>query len=91
MEAASSSEIVAAMYPCTRRHIADNESQYLYENLTCCVDNMFFVHCGRFYLSHAELNPICHFLVLLRAHRILHVSRIRVNPYPANVENTVSS
>jgi hypothetical protein len=27
----------------------------------------------------AELNPICHLLVLLGAHHILHVSRIRVN------------
>jgi hypothetical protein len=27
----------------------------------------------------AELNPICHFLGLLGAHHILHVSRIRVN------------
>jgi len=27
----------------------------------------------------AELNPICHFLALLGAHRILHVSKIRVN------------
>ena len=27
----------------------------------------------------AELNPICHFLALLFAHPILHVSRIRVN------------
>ena len=26
----------------------------------------------------AELNPICHLLALLGAHRILHVSRIRV-------------
>jgi len=26
-----------------------------------------------------ELNPICHLLTLLRAHPILHVSRIRVN------------
>jgi len=26
----------------------------------------------------AELNPICHLLALLEAHRILHVSRIRV-------------
>jgi hypothetical protein len=26
-----------------------------------------------------ELNPICHFLALLGAHHILHVSRIRVN------------
>jgi len=27
----------------------------------------------------AELNPNCHLLALLRAHHILHVSRIRVN------------
>ena len=27
----------------------------------------------------AELNPICHFLALLVAHHILHVSRIRIN------------
>ena len=26
----------------------------------------------------AELNPICHFLALLEAHLILHISRIRV-------------
>jgi hypothetical protein len=26
-----------------------------------------------------ELNPICHFLALLGAHHILHVSRVRVN------------
>jgi len=32
------------------------------------------------FLKHikAELNPICHLLVLLRAHHILHVSRLRV-------------
>jgi len=27
----------------------------------------------------AELNPVCHFLALLGAHHILHISRIRVN------------
>ena len=27
----------------------------------------------------AELNPICHLLLLLGAHHILHVSRVRVN------------
>jgi len=27
----------------------------------------------------AELNPICHLLVLLGAHPILHISRIKVN------------
>jgi len=26
----------------------------------------------------AELNPVCHLLTLLRAHHILHVSRIKV-------------
>ena len=26
-----------------------------------------------------ELNPICHFLALLGAHHIFHISRIRVN------------
>jgi len=26
----------------------------------------------------AELNPICHLMVLLRAHPILYISRIRV-------------
>jgi len=29
----------------------------------------------------AELNPICHLLVLLGAHHILHISRIRVKPF----------
>jgi len=29
-------------------------------------------------LLNAELNPMCHLLVLLGAHHILHVSRIRV-------------
>jgi len=29
--------------------------------------------------SNAELNPICYLLALLRAHHLLHVSRIRVN------------
>ena len=29
----------------------------------------------------AELNSICHFLALLGAHHILHISRIRVNVY----------
>ena len=30
----------------------------------------------------AELNPICHWLALLVAHHILHVSRIRVKYVP---------
>jgi len=28
-----------------------------------------------------EVNPICHLLALLGAHRILHISRIRVNVF----------
>ena len=35
---------------------------------------MFYVN-----ILNAELNPICHLLVLLGAHYILHVSRVRVN------------
>ena len=33
------------------------------------------------YIKHlnAELNHICHLLVLLGAHHILHVSKVRVN------------
>ena len=36
----------------------------------------------------AELNPICHLLALLRAHHILHVSRVRVKVHfnPSNAE-----
>jgi len=30
-------------------------------------------------MLNVELNPICHFLALLGAHHIFHVSRIRVN------------
>ena len=35
----------------------------------------------RFNPLNVELNPICYLLALLRAHHILHVSRIRVKPY----------
>ena len=35
--------------------------------------------CSRFNPLNIELNPICHLLALLGAHRIFHVSRIRVN------------
>jgi len=34
---------------------------------------------------HPELNPICHLLVFLKAHHILHVSRIKVNPSNAEL------
>jgi len=46
------------------------------------------VHTRSSYLSlihfnplNAEVNPICHLLALLGDHRILHVSRIRVNTW----------
>ena len=42
----------------------------------CINSKLFFVSC--FNPLNAELNPICHLLALLWAHRILHVSRIRV-------------
>jgi len=29
----------------------------------------------------AELNPICYLMALLRAHHIIHVSRVKVNAY----------
>ena len=35
----------------------------------------------------AELNPICHLMALLRAHPILHVSRIRVNSRDDTLSN----
>jgi hypothetical protein len=37
-----------------------------------------------------DLNPICHLLALLEAHHILHVSRVRFNPFPTNVQNMAS-
>jgi len=42
----------------------------------CCCFNFSFNPLN------AKLNPICHFLALLGAHPILHVSRIRVNIQP---------
>jgi hypothetical protein len=33
-------------------------------------------------LLNTELNPICHLLVLLRAHPVFHISRIRVKLVP---------
>jgi len=38
----------------------------------------------------SELNPICHLLLLLGAHHILHVSRIRVNKIKQNIMYTPS-
>jgi hypothetical protein len=39
----------------------------------------FWVESASFNPLNVELNPISHFLALLEAHHILHVSRIRVN------------
>jgi len=40
---------------------------------------LFYVADLLFNPLNAELNPTCQLLALLRAHHILHVSRIRVN------------
>jgi hypothetical protein len=49
---------------------------------------------GAFNTLNAKLNPICHFLALLGAHHILHVSGISVNasapPYPQDVNSNCS-
>ena len=63
--------------------------------MTTCLTSVFGDHvvvfCGHvfvcsdlavvFNLSNAELNPICQLLALLGSHRILHISRIRVNNF----------
>jgi hypothetical protein len=38
-------------------------------------------------LLNTELNPICHLLILIEAHHVLHVSRIRVK-VPVHVMKT---
>jgi hypothetical protein len=44
-----------------------------------CLDILVAICQVYFNPLNAELNPICHLLVLLGAHPILHISRIRVN------------
>ena len=39
----------------------------------------------------AELNPICHLLVLLGAHHILHISRIKVKCLIPKATNTTQN
>jgi len=46
--------------------------------LNCCCPSAYREE-GWFNPLNAELNPICHLLVLLVAHHILHVSRIKFN------------
>ena len=59
-------------------------------------ENIFGILVARFGIfkthinpSNAELNPIFHLLVLLGAHPILHVSRIRVNIQFDNIKDVV--
>jgi len=47
-----------------------------YTVVTALSQILFF---EKFNALNVELNPICHLLALLRAHHILHVSRMRVN------------
>ena len=44
-----------------------------------CVMDKNNAQCSSLYPLNAKLNNICHFLVLLGAHHIFHVSRIKVN------------
>jgi hypothetical protein len=64
----------------------------LFHTFVSKMKNFVFItetHLNKFNLLNAELNPICHILALLRAHPILHVSRIRVNSN--SVESTAGS
>ena len=45
----------------------------------------------RFNPLNADLNPICHLLVLLGAHHILHISRISVNSMILNIYSLLPS
>jgi len=60
--------------------------------LVCCIgilENPIFVYEEQFNPLKAELNPICHLLVLLGAHHILHVSRIRLESCKPSLEQTI--
>jgi hypothetical protein len=46
---------------------------------------------GKLNPLNADLNPICYLLVLLRAHHILHVSRIRVNHRFAAMQHLINN
>jgi hypothetical protein len=43
------------------------------------IELAFYKKTNSFNPLNTDLNPICHLLVLLGAHHILHVGRIRVN------------
>jgi len=46
--------------------------------LTVSLSYANVIKCNHIKPLNPELNPICYFLALLRAHHFLHVSRIRV-------------
>ena len=54
----------------------------------------YYSHLGRwrtdFNPLNAKLNPICHFQALLGARHILHVSRLRVNLPPFDIQGQIS-
>jgi len=53
-----------------------------FDYVVCVLNDLLFGNCGLLWHFvnplNAELNPICHLLALLRAHHILHVSRVRI-------------
>ena len=64
----------------TSRSPTDKNTKHAQMTYTCG-------HILRINPLNAELNPICHLLALLRAHPILHVSRIRVNTNSTNAKS----
>ena len=57
-------------------------------DVTADVSHCFIV-LVRFNPLNAELNPICHFLALLRAHPVLHVGRVMVKGNVVDLSKTV--
>jgi hypothetical protein len=56
-----------------------SSSDYAAEVLPCSQEPTPVTILSQINPLNAELNPICHLLVLLGAHHILHISRLRVN------------
>ena len=67
----------------TNIHIAIRCTVHTTSNSVSCL-NMFEI----FNPLNAELNPICHLLALGGAHHFVHVSRVRVNSFRRNLDNT---
>ena len=68
--------ILSPIYPVVSRVVDYDDSFRLNLLGTACTSSAYPTH---FNPLNAELNPICHLRALLRAHPILHISRIRVN------------